>query len=63
MYHKASKCYCEHEDGFPVQNGILCEINGHFKRHSECASDEWCIGPTNQADSIYSIESLCVKGK
>ena len=59
----ASKCFCKNKKGFPKQNKILCESNGHFKRHMECESDEWCVGPTKDLDGTYSIESLCVKGR
>ena len=63
LNYLASKCFCENKNGFPEKNNILCENNGHFKRHTECKSDEWCVGPTKVVDATYSIESLCVKGK
>ena len=44
------------------QNGIICQQDGKNYTHNYCADDEWCIGATNSTNSIYEVESLCVKG-
>ena len=60
----ATKCFCEHEIGASdlKQNGIICQQDGKNYTHNYCADDEWCIGATDSTNSIYEVESLCVKG-
>ena len=68
---KALKCFCENKigsgnegnNGANKKNGIICEQNGRLRKYTYCADDEWCIGPTNSTNSIYQVDSLCVKGK
>ena len=56
------RCYCEHENGGPGKNGIMCGRRGTFKRNSECGTKEWCTGPTNEKNSVLGSSQLCKKG-
>ena len=40
---------------------MICEEGRELRKHTYCADDEWCIGPTNSTNSIYRVDSLCVK--
>ena len=56
------RCYCEHENGSPGKNGIMCGLRGTFKRNSECGTKEWCTGPTNEKNAVLGSSQLCKKG-
>ena len=56
------RCYCEHENGSPGKNGIMCGLRGTFKRNSECGTKEWCTGPTNENNAVLGSSQLCKKG-
>ena len=56
------RCYCEHENGGPGKNGIMCGLRASFKRTSECGTNEWCTGPTNETNAVLGSSQLCKKG-
>ena len=57
------RCFCEHTNGPPGRNGLICEEDGGFKRGPECTSQEWCVGVTNRVNATNRRDELCKKGK
>ena len=55
-------CYCEHKNGAPGQNGIMCGFDQSFQRVSECSADEWCMGPHDMITAELGSSQLCKKG-
>ena len=58
----ATKCFCENEIGSPDKNRIVCETEGKFQKFISCKPDEWCIGPTDETNATFLLESLCTEG-
>ena len=60
--HIATKCYCGTKAGKPGQNEIMCDSDLGFRNRGHCASDEWCIGASNETFATELIDTLCAKG-
>ena len=39
----------------------MCEVNGVLQRRDNCASDEYCAGPTTKEDATCGKDNLCTK--
>ena len=60
----SATCFCENENGFGPNNGILCEGNNNsIYRKSECLSGQWCTGDTNLSSTIAHYMDLCENGE
>lgn len=68
FYIVDNKCFCAHDlwNQRTGQNNrneteIMCEVNGAFQRIDNCASDEYCAGPTTKEDATCGKNNLCTK--
>ena len=63
MFVKA-RCFCEHKNGGPGRNGILCEEKKNFVKSSSCKMEnQICSGPTTKEEAVIGTKSLCTEGK
>ena len=54
-----SKCYCEFENGYHENSGILCEKNGTFQKAIVCGSKAFCTGPSSEQDAANGTSGMC----
>ena len=63
IYVLKALCYCEHLNGGPGRNGIMCEKEGKFIKSSFCDNTQACIGPATKEKAVVGVQSLCTTGK